>query len=108
MRETCLDPRFNLPIMMIASRFALVQQHKAKQSSTVKLAARDVAPRRRETAPVDQTRAIPSIFLLGPPKAAIGSTEPAILKEVSGDVPKTEPSGTKSQGFLGAGCGRAA
>ncbi|CAJ1461602.1 unnamed protein product [Effrenium voratum] len=33
---------FNLPIMMIASRFALVEQHKAKQSSTVKLAARDV------------------------------------------------------------------
>lgn len=44
--ETSLNPgRFNLPIMIVASRFAVKEQQKSLKSSSVKLAARDVAPR---------------------------------------------------------------
>ena len=38
--------RFNLPLMVLASRFASVEQQKSLKSSSVKLAARDVATRR--------------------------------------------------------------
>lgn len=42
---TCTPGRFNLPIMIVASRFAVKEQQKSLKSSSVKLAARDVAPR---------------------------------------------------------------
>lgn len=41
----CTPGRFNLPIMIVASRFAVKEQQKSLKSSSVKLAARDVAPR---------------------------------------------------------------
>ena len=37
--------RFNGPIMLVSSRFAVAEQKKSLKSSSVKLAARDVAPK---------------------------------------------------------------
>ena len=44
MRATAAQKsRFNVPLMLLASRFASVEQQKSLKSSSVKLAARDVA-----------------------------------------------------------------